>query len=418
MSHSSNGGDPVAKKIKKKNRTRAVEPSARAAILGNLRNRKMARSAHAYVRGNTARFYEWLLDEEQPSIPHGPAIWICGDCHIGNLGPVADDKGVVRIQIRDFDQSVIGNPAHDLIRLALSLAMVARGSDLPGVTTVRMIEAMLAGYETAFPESDEDEPDIPAPIRLVMKRALRRNWKSLAHERIDGVDPCFPQGKNFWALTQRERSAIKQLVKQPEIVELATQLHHRDNEAHVELLDAAYWRKGCSSLGKRRYAVLLDVDGGTTDGEDLCLIDIKEAVKSVAPHAPKVRMPRDNAKRVVEAARHLSPALGHRMRAASLLDSQVFVRELLPQDLKFDIDRMGGKQAMQLAMFLASVVGRAHARQMNATTRKSWRKELARNHTRTLDAPSWLWRSVMLLLAHHEREYLDHCRKYVAAEDD
>ena len=405
----------VTKKTKK-TRGRVVAPAARAAVLTNLRNRKMARSAHAYVRGNTARFYEWLDDEEQPSIPHGPAIWICGDCHIGNLGPVANDQGAVHIQIRDFDQSVIGNPAHDLIRLALSLAIVARGSDLPGVTTVRMIEAMLAGYETAFPESDEEEPDIPPSIRLVMKRALRRNWKSLAQERIDGVQPSFPVGKNFWTLTKRERSAIAQLIAQPEIIELATQLHHRDNDAHVSLLDAAYWRKGCSSLGKRRYAVLLDVDGGTSDGEDLCLIDIKEAVKSVAPHAPKVRMPRDNAKRVVEAATHLSPSLGHRMRAATLLDSQVFVRELLPQDLTLDIDRMGRKQAMRVAMFLASVVGRAHARQMDASTRKAWRAELARNHTRSLDAPSWLWRSVTLLLAQHESEYLDHCRRYVAAE--
>ena len=104
------------------------------------------------------------------------------------------------------------------------------------------------------------------------------------------------------------------------------------------------------------------------------------------------------------------------MRAATLLDSQVFVRELLPQDLKLDINRMGRKQAMRVAMFLASVVGRAHARQMDAATRKAWRAELARNRTRTLDAPSWLWRSVTLLLAQHEAEYLDHCRKYVAAE--
>ena len=42
--------------------------------------------------------------------------------------------------------------------------------------------------------------------------------------------------------------------------------------------------------------------------------------------------------------------------------------------------------------------------------------ELARNHTRTLDAPSWLWRSVTGLLAYHEKRYLDHCRAYVAAD--
>ncbi|MGL1166926.1 DUF2252 family protein, partial [Vibrio parahaemolyticus] len=92
--------------------------------------------AHAYVRGNTVRFYEWL-DASGGRLPAGPSIWICGDCHLGNLGPLADARGRVDIQIRDLDQTVIGNPSHDLIRLGLSLASAARGSDLPGVFTAR-----------------------------------------------------------------------------------------------------------------------------------------------------------------------------------------------------------------------------------------------------------------------------------------
>ena len=66
---------------------------------------------------------------------------------MGNLGPVASAKGHIDIHIRDLDQTVIGNPAHDLIRLGLSLATAARGSDLPGVTTAKMLENMMAGYE-------------------------------------------------------------------------------------------------------------------------------------------------------------------------------------------------------------------------------------------------------------------------------
>jgi uncharacterized protein (DUF2252 family) len=62
-------------------------------------------------------------------------------------------KGHVDIQIRDLDQTVIGNPAHDLIRLGLSLATAARGSDLPGVTTAKMLENMIGGYEQAFQEN-------------------------------------------------------------------------------------------------------------------------------------------------------------------------------------------------------------------------------------------------------------------------
>ena len=388
----------------------SISPRRRASALETRRHRKMARSAHAYVRGNTGQFYAWLGSEGASLLPDGPAIWICGDCHVGNLGPVADDQGRVHIQLRDFDQSVISNPAYDLIRLSLSLAMAARGSDLPGITTAEMMEAMLNGYESAFPEVDEPEPDMPSSIELVMRRAAHRNWKALARERIQGIETHFPLGSEFWPITGKERKAIDELFHASELAELATQLRHRDTKGDVVVLDAAYWRKGCSSLGRLRYASLLDVDGGSVEGDDLCLIDIKEAAASVAPRAPGVRMPRDHGERVVLAARHLCPALGDRMRAAHLLGKPVFVRELLPQDLKLDIVRIKRKQAVRSAAFLAHVLGRAHSAQMDADTRRSWRKELHLHHTRTLAAPSWLWLTVTGLLAFHERGYLDHCR--------
>ena len=73
-------------------------PHERADTLTAARNLKMARSAHAYVRGSTVKFYEWL-DASAAKIPQGPAVWICGDCHLGNLGPLADLKG--RVEVRD-----------------------------------------------------------------------------------------------------------------------------------------------------------------------------------------------------------------------------------------------------------------------------------------------------------------------------
>src|ERR1700755_2342527 len=119
----------------KNKKNELVSLKKRQATLSARRNLKMARSAHAYVRGSTVKFYEWLQSANGLKVPQGPAIWICGDCHIGNLGPIANAKGHIDIQIRDLDQTVVGNPAHDLIRLGLSLASAARGFDLPGVTT-------------------------------------------------------------------------------------------------------------------------------------------------------------------------------------------------------------------------------------------------------------------------------------------
>jgi hypothetical protein len=66
--------------------------------------------ANAYVRGNTLKFYEWLAASDSSKVPQGPPIWICGDCHVGNLGPLADTDGQIDIEIRDLDQTRLGQP--------------------------------------------------------------------------------------------------------------------------------------------------------------------------------------------------------------------------------------------------------------------------------------------------------------------
>ena len=375
----------------------------------------MAQSPHAYVRGNTIRYYEWLERVESGALPEGPEIWICGDCHVGNLGPVGNARGKIEIQIRDLDQTVIGNPAHDLIRLSLSLASAARGSDLPGLTTVKMLERIMSDYHGAFAHDFDENRDIkePEPVRRVVKRAATASWKSLAAEDLEGTKPTLPIGKCFWPLSQAEKRDIEKLVADKEMRRLATRLRSRDDNEEVKLVDAAYWVKGCSSLGRSRYAVLLHVDGNE---EDYCLVDLKQAVKAAAPHAARAEMPSDQAKRVVEGARHLSPYLGDRMLAAKLDGNSVFVRELMPQDRKIEVEQLKSEEAIEVAGFLAAVIGKAHGRQMDPGARKEWQRELLRSRSKSLNAPNWLWTSLVELLADHERAYLDHCRQ-CALED-
>ena len=81
------------------------------------------------------------------------------------------------------------------------------------------------------------------------------------------------------------------------------------------------------------------------------------------------------------------------MVAGHINERSVFIRELLPQDLKIEIERLTVPDAMKAASFLAGVVGKAHARQMSEKDRKAWSTELERYRTKALDAPSWLWSS-------------------------
>jgi uncharacterized protein (DUF2252 family) len=389
------------------------QPGERVRLLEARRARKMARSAHAFVRGNTARFYEMLAASPVGKrVPIGPAVWICGDCHLGNLGPLSDGEGEVDIQVRDLDHCVIGNPAHDLIRLGLSLATAARGSDLPGVVTARMIEAMVLGYARALDDPADDDPGPePEAVRTVRRRALGRRWRHLARERIGAPTPTLPLGKRFWPLDAEEREAITALFDDAALRKLILSIGRKDEDRPVRLVDAAYWMKGCSSLGLLRYAAIFAIEGA--EGRDeFGLIDMKQAVAAVAPVAAGAKMPRDAAKRVVEGARALSPHLGERMVAERLLGKSLFIRELAPQDLKLEVAQFTRDEAVRAAQYLAFVVGRAHARQMDAAQRAEWHRALtARGHA-ALDAPSWLWESVVDLASGHEAGYLEHCRRY------
>ena len=100
------------------------------------------------------------------------------------------------------------------------------------------------------------------------------------------------------------------------------------------------------------------------------------------------------------------------MVAAKFGGRSVVIRELRPQDLKFEFDQITQKEAVEAAKFLAGVVGKAHSRQMDTAMRQQWLRKLNRHNGKALNAPGWLWTSVVELVAAHEAAYLEHCRRY------
>ena len=115
-------------------------------------------------------------------------------------------------------------------------------------------------------------------------------------------------------------------------------------------------------------------------------------------------------------AQALSPNLGSRMLATGLLGKSIVLRELLPQDLKLEIDQFSRDEATRAARYLAYVVGLAHGRQMSRDTCKHWLDAIGRGRGAGMEAPSWLWDGVVDLTASHEAGYLEHCRRYALAQ--
>ena len=218
-------------------------------------------------------------------------------------------------------------------------------------------------------------------------------------------------GKKFWPLEPRERGALEDLFSQPVIKKHILSLHANAAVRDVRFVDAAYWMKGCSSLGLALYAATSLK--GTDEHSDYALIDLKEAIKAVAPVARGVAMPKNEGERVVAGARALSSFLGERMIAASFLGKSMLIRELAPQDLKLEVDQFSQPQALKAARYLAHVVGTAHGRQMDDVQRSQWSRTLL-DHPAPTSAPL-----AVVERRQSRREartgYLEHCRQYALA---
>ena len=100
------------------------------------------------------------------------------------------------------------------------------------------------------------------------------------------------------------------------------------------------------------------------------------------------------------------------MISACIAGKQVVVRELRPQDMKFELERLTQPEAIAIARLMAGVVGRAHGRQLPRQDRQACANELKQRHNKGLDAPRWLWSGVLDLAALHQAAYLEHCRRY------
>ncbi len=174
------------------------------------------------------------------------------------------------------------------------------GEDLPGVTTARILEQVIEGYQAALQQDADAIEDAPKSIQLVMKKSLARSWKKLANERLQDQNPTIPRGTKFWSLSKSERASIDDMFQTPALRHLATSLKSREDDVPVEVEDAAYWMKGCSSLGLLRFAVLLGI--GKRKKRTPALMDVKEAIAAAAPRYAREKMPKDQAQRVSAAS--------------------------------------------------------------------------------------------------------------------
>lgn len=102
---------------------------------------------------------------------------------------------------------------------------------------------MIVGYEQAFTDAEEgttEEIIKPEIVKAAMRSALRRKWRHLARERIKNTKPTIPLGERFWPWQRKNEKKSRLCFSEEKVRCLITSLRSRDDDASIEVLDAAY----------------------------------------------------------------------------------------------------------------------------------------------------------------------------------
>lgn len=322
--------------------------------------RKKARlspSPHAFLRGSAPLFYEIL--SRRPELGAGPEGdgWIVGDMHLENVGAYRDAGDDVVFGLDYFDEAAQGPLRLDVLRLAVSVLLAARGIRVPGREAITELEHLIGAYLKAL--AGGPPPPRPAVVSSLLLQARDRNKRELLDERA----PLGPAGKRRFARGERyldlppELEARVPALLAAYVAALGDHAPGRASEWAVE--DAALRAAGIGTLGVVRIAMLVRDHAG-----DPRLVELKEAKQ---PSIERLAGLPTQAfthpgERVVEAARALlsSPP---RHLAAVALDGRSFAgRRLFPQEDKLTVDSITSPAALdERVTLIGHLLGAAHA---------------------------------------------------------
>jgi uncharacterized protein (DUF2252 family) len=120
---------------------------------------------------------------------------------------------------------------------------------------------MMESYKEGLrhPEASPGKSNVTTRVRIVLNQVLKRKWRHPALERIKDVSPTIPIRTSFWSLSGPEKGEINKRFGTEGVQKLITDLHGRHENDEVRVREAAYRVKGCSSLGRHHFAVLLEI---------------------------------------------------------------------------------------------------------------------------------------------------------------
>jgi uncharacterized protein (DUF2252 family) len=349
----------------------AAQERTRLPELLPLRHERMRASPFGFYRGAAA-----VMAADVASLPQtGMRVQVCGDAHLQNFGAYASPERNIVFDVNDFDETLQGPWEWDVLRLATSVELVARGGSFGRRRTEDAVLATVSTYRNAMAHFASASPlDVwYAHIELqdlnqtpptggfdVKRRLLEAKVgavEQLLPKLTDAVQPQFtdqPPTFRRIALDDAEaRSATDVLTA----YRATLPAHVRVLIDRFELRDLAQKVVGVGSVGTRCFVALLS----TARGESL-LLQMKEADASVLePFAGPSPYP-SHGQRVVEGQHLVQAASDIFLGWTTSAGVDYYVRQLHDKKVTAQVMRFNPRDLTRYARLCAWTLAHAHAR--------------------------------------------------------
>lgn len=358
----------------------AVEQSnaGRLPHLTPIRVGRMAANPFAFLRGAAG-----LMAYDLVGTPvTGIGTQICGDAHAGNFGLYGDHRGLLVIDINDFDETVHGPWEWDLKRLVTSLVLAARVAGADEHTcreaafdtagsyrhTMRLLAKMGAAdaWNAIADEalvSHADARDLVGTLERVSEKARRNTSARFAAKATEAR----PDG----GLRFVDALPVLRRVPDAEAAAVAASLGaYLDTlpEARLPLLgrytvqDVAFRVVGTGSVGTRSYVVLLLDHRG-----EPMVLQVKEARPSaLLPHVTEagfaVEHPGRHEGHRVVLGQQLMQVVSDPLLGWTTADGRPYqVRQFRNRKGSVDPDELAADQIDDYARMTGALLARAHS---------------------------------------------------------
>ncbi|MCM2578420.1 DUF2252 domain-containing protein [Streptomyces meridianus] len=359
----------------------AVQQSnaGRLAHLTPIRVGRMAANPFAFLRGAAG-----LMAYDLVGTPvTGIGTQICGDAHAGNFGLYGDHRGLLVIDINDFDETVHGPWEWDLKRLVTSLVLAARVAGADEHTcreaafdtvgsyrrTMRLLAKMGAAdaWNAIADEalvSHADARDLVGTLERVSEKA-RRNTSARFAAKATEVRP--DGGLRF-----TDAPPVLRRVRDAEATAVAAALGpylRTLPDARLPLLsrhaiqDVAFRVVGTGSVGTRSYVVLL-----LDHRDEPMVLQVKEArASALLPHVAEAGFAGANPERHeghrVVLGQQLMQVVSDPLLGWTSVDGLPYqVRQFRNRKGSVDPAELAAKQFDDYGRMTGALLARAHAR--------------------------------------------------------